>query len=62
MILHYVVPMQMLMTQRARANGKHAIGPGGSRCACCAEAPKNNRRVRRAVKRAERQDWKREVA
>jgi hypothetical protein len=35
-------------------------GPGGRDCACCGQAPGRPRRVaRRAVKRGERNAWKR---
>ena len=39
------------------------VGPGGRNCPCCGDAPGRNRKVaRRAAKRAERRNWKAEVA
>lgn len=37
-------------------------GPGGRHCVCCAEAPGKKRVIdRRRAKRAERQQWKKNV-
>lgn len=38
------------------------VGPGGRGCACCADAPAHRRKTRRALKRRERQTWKKEIA
>lgn len=37
-------------------------GPGGRDCTCCGQAPGIKRKIaRRRAKRAERQQWRREV-
>lgn len=42
---------------------KAPVGPGGRACACCKVAPGKARKAeKRAVKRSERNGWKREVA
>lgn len=53
--------MTMTMSPRNRANGQHDVGPGGRYCACCDHAPRMNKTVRRHVKRAERNAWRREI-
>lgn len=41
---------------------KCPTGPGGRDCSCCGQAPGKARKVaRRAAKRAERHNWKREI-
>lgn len=54
----------MLMTAKSRGlnHGKYLQGPGGRYCVCCDPAPKWTRRVRRSVKRSERQGWKRDLS
>jgi hypothetical protein len=36
-------------------------GPGGKHCTCCGQAPGKRKVKQRAMKRRERQQWKREV-
>lgn len=51
----------MLLKERNRANTKCSVdGPGGRHCACCADAPKFNKKNRRAMRRIEKQEWKKE--
>lgn len=49
---------------KAKMLGKRAgQGPGGRDCPCCGDAPgKDRKTARRAVKRAERREWKAEAA
>lgn len=52
----------MLLKERTRANTKCSVdGPGGSKCPCCGDAPKHNKRNRRTMRRIEKQNWKREL-
>lgn len=51
----------MTPRNRARFTDKHDVGPGGRFCACCDNPPRMNKRVRRSVKRSERQSWQHDV-
>ena len=48
----------MMLSQRTRANTSVAVGCGGSKCVCCADAPKFNKKNRRTVRRVEKREWK----
>jgi hypothetical protein len=51
----------MLLSPRAVAATGHGYGPGGSRCPCCAPAPKARKANRRSTRRRENQTWQAEV-
>ena len=51
------------MNQAPMIGARAPMGPGGRRCVCCAPPPGPPRvAVRRTMKRAERNAWKRAVA
>jgi len=51
----------LLMAEKCRS-AKFRVGPGGRYCACCDVPPRTNKKVRRSVKRSERNSWKKEVS
>jgi len=52
----------MLAPRAHNAAASQGYGPGGTRCPCCAPAPKDRIKERRQVRRAEARAWKREAA
>lgn len=48
----------MLLSQKNRNATSRSVGCGGSRCVCCADSPKWNKRNRRAIRRIEKRNWK----
>lgn len=50
----------MLLSQRSRAHTKWEEGYGGRYCACCGIAPSDKKKAKRAMRRIERREWKKE--
>lgn len=51
----------MTLSPKNRARTKHHQGPGGRYCTCCDHPAKDNPKVRRYIRRTQKQAWKRET-
>ena len=50
----------MTLSPKNRARTKHHQGPGGRYCPCCDHRPKDNAKIRRYIRRTNKQSWKKE--
>ena len=48
----------MILSQRNRNATSRSQGCGGRYCVCCDDSPKYNKKNRRAIRRIEKREWK----